>query len=1129
MKLAVQSLKCMCRNYRSFFLIICVLLAASSASAQQTQIQYLSGTDKNNTVPWQFSVSSGRNAGIATTIPVPSCWQSMGFGTYSYTQNTGSGMTSSNAETGFYTNTFAVSSTWAGNKIFLVFEGVMTDTSVSVNGQSVGPTHQGAYYEFQYDVTPYVVVGASTNVLQVTVRKFSANASVEGAEEGNVDYWIFGGIYRPVYLAAKPSAYIDYVAANPLANGNITVSTYLGGISTNYSVQAIVTDTNNVILGNVFSNSVSAGATNVVLSASLPTPNVWSSETPTLYTLTVQLADTNGVVVHSVTNQIGFRTIAFVAHQGFFVNGKKVTMRGICHHEEWPTTGRTSSDAQNSNDVSMIKDMNFNAVRESHYPEDKTFLQECNRQGLYVLEEMDSYQSDIDITDGVAHIYEMIRRDVNDPCIIGWDNGNEASWSSGSTLASLDGGNAGSTNYYAVYDVQKRQVIRPKGGIFMNLNDMHYPTYSGLTNSIGSGLTAFSCTEILHAIYDGGGGASLQEYWDAMRTAPNGAGMFVWSWDDEGIIRIDQGGIMDVRGASAPDGIVGPYREKEASYYSYKKIYSPVQIGAPDPATFTGTLAVSNRFDFTDLSQCTFDWQLGWYPDPTDPAGNFTTNALTGGLLAGLDSGSFSSSPLAPGSGTGTPGSLTLPSFPSNWTNYDALRLTATDPFGNNIYTWTWPLHTPTQIRDRILGQISINAPTITAGTSASEIIVTNGSRIFHFSKTSGAINSLTVSNLPVSFTNGPMPVAGPAWVVTSITNYSDGTNYYVGVNNLASTTNAFLWILRPDGWLKLNYQYWLTGTQNFMGITFNYPSNQVTAMNWLGQGPYRVWKNRSAGQEIFTHTKSYNFPWTGQSTNYGASFGKPTTQWSYPEFEGYHGQLYWATLQTTEQPITIVTPTTNLFLRVLTPPSTDQPDSYLDAPFPPGKISLLHGIPAMGNKFDLPAATGPAGQTNIATGLYAGEANFFFGTLPASGADRDGNGLIDSWELQYFGALGQNPNATTDVDGLPLMLLNAFDLSPLVSHAGSSQLPHLVVPGSSSPIALAYDMPVGQLDQFNFIPQISDNLQAWFGLDLYPEYFIIQTTNIAGEVYFNVQPNSANWPGNIDHLFLNLKIGRKN
>ena len=119
----------------------CLLIIVLSASGQQTEIQYLSGTDKDNTVPWQFSVSSGRLAGIATNIPVPSCWQMQGFGTYSYTQNTGSGMTSSNSETGFYTDTFAVPSAWAGERIFLVFEGVMTDTTVrSTVSRLVPPT-----------------------------------------------------------------------------------------------------------------------------------------------------------------------------------------------------------------------------------------------------------------------------------------------------------------------------------------------------------------------------------------------------------------------------------------------------------------------------------------------------------------------------------------------------------------------------------------------------------------------------------------------------------------------------------------------------------------------------------------------------------------------------------------------------------------------------------------------------------------------------------------------------------------------------------------------------------------------------------------------------------------------------
>ncbi|MBC8094326.1 MAG: glycoside hydrolase family 2 [Akkermansiaceae bacterium] len=976
---------------RAFLTLVCA--SAIAGHAAPTEIQFLSGTDKDNTVPWDFQVSTGRNAGIATNIAVPSCWELKGFGTYQY------GSTSrSNSETGFYKHTFAVPPAWAGKKIFLVFEGAFTDTSASINGQSVGPTHQGGYYEFKYDVTTNVVVGANTNVLAVTVRKWSASVNLTRSESLGNDYWLFGGIYRPVYLEAKPAAHVERIAANPLASGQVTVNAHLGGISNNYTVRAFVTGTNNVRLGHAFSNSVPMGATEVTLSASLPTPEPWSAEFPNLYTLQVELIDANHTVIHSVSETIGFRTITYNKGQGFFVNGRKVVMRGICRHEEWPTSGRTTSRALSIMDIKLMKEANFNAVRMSHYPPNKIFLEECDRLGMYVLHEFASYQhggdqggnGPMDIPNGSRLIGELIRRDVNHPCVFAWGNGNESG-----ANPHLDGGAEGSTNYFALHDIQNRLVIRPQQGgqVFNNVATDHYENYFGgrtsVSNYLRAGATSvFMPTEMLHGLYDGGGGACLAEMWELFRTAPNSGGLFLWAWNDSGI-QHDDTGVMDVSGSNGPDGIVGPFREKEASYYAVKSVFSPVQVTPPDPATAGTPLVISNRFDFTDLNQCTFDWQLGWFPQVTDSADKFSTNALTGGLLIAEESRNFTVASVPPQ----TRGLLALPSFPRNWTNYDALRLTATDPFGNHIYTWTWPLRSPAQIRDRILGVAGAGSPGISAGTNASEIIVTNGPRVFRFSKTSGVINNVTVSNQPVSFSNGPRPVADSPWPVTGITNYFDGTHYVIAVNDLDNSTNAFQWSLRPDGWMKLTYRYTLTGLHENIGITFDYPSHNVTALDWLGQGPYRVWKNRLAGQEIFAHTKSYNDVWTGQSTHYSARRGTETeTQWTYPEFAGHHGQLYWATLRTTEQPITVVTPTTNLFFRVLTPPATDIRN--VNPAFPPGNISLLHGISGIGTKTVLAARLGPSAETNVAAGLYTGEADFFFGPPPPSGTGREGNVL---------------------------------------------------------------------------------------------------------------------------------------
>ena len=1215
------------------------------AANNTTQIQYLSGTDKDHTVPWQFYMTGGgRSNNVLTTIPVPSCWQTKGFGFYGYGNTTDTGSVSQAMSVGQYTTTFSVPASWAGARIYLVYEGVLTDTATMINGQliagnstnitiippntnalpndrafdntassgpgaaggialsgagnmnlgtlsqftltawvkpqvtigtglfprimmvgatsgydtsgangaaflgngsgfeltvntglvntpggaltgtgwyfvavtydstlannnvnfyvgaptsaavlfstqtlSQGPvafganayaylmnvsnsthplnrafdglgddfriytnvlnqsalelvrsnalstvappsavaqyqwnfngvttgtnitpvvgaggvltfqnssgtatnlysavglgvsggnnvtttnttvtttSHQGGFYEFSYEVTTNVVVGANTNVLSVTVNEWSANTSVNQAEREG-DFWDFSGIFRPVYLMAKPPSNIERVAVDAQSSGLINANVFLSGITNNCFVVASVADTKNVQLGNPFTNTVTAGTTAVLLSATLPPPQLWSSEFPNLYTLAVQLLDTNYTVIHTVTNLIGFRTIVFSNNVGYFVNGKKVVLRGICRHEFWPTDGRTTSLAESDLDIGLIKDMNFNAVRMSHYPPNKVFLDECDRLGLYVFDELTGWQQAYDNTIAPKLVKEMVIRDVNHPGIIAWDNGNEGGWNT-----TVDNNGAASTNVYAIWDPQNRHVNRPSS-TFSNVQDDHYPSYSGFTGNLGAGKTAYDCTEILHGLFDGGGGASLSDYWDLMRTAPNGIGMFLWVFADEGLVRNDlAGNPVDVQDQNAPDGVLGPYRQREASYYTYKATYNPVQVTPPNPASFTGTLAVENRFSFTSLNRCTFDWQLGWYPDANDPA-DASTNALTGGFLVALDSGNFAGSNVSPG----TTGSLVLPGFPANGTNYDALRLTATDPFGANLYTWIWPLHTPSQIRDRILGAVSSNAPAIFVGTSAVEIIVTNGPRVFHFSKTTGMINSLTVSNQPVSFTNGPVLVAG-SWGATSVTNYFDGTNYVVMVNDINTSTNAFQWTLRPDGWLKLAYLYTLTGSQSWMGITFNYPSNNVMAMSWLGQGPYRDYKNRQVGQEVLVHTKATNYTSTGRDI-----LSQPNnTSWIYPEFAGYHGQLYWAALQTTEQPIAVVTPTTNLFFRVLTPPASGNANS--DTTYPTGAISLLHGISPIGDKFHAASSYGPSAALNAATGLYSGEVDFFFGPV---------------------------------------------------------------------------------------------------------------------------------------------------
>jgi hypothetical protein len=596
--------------------------------------------------------------------------------------------------------------------------------------------------------------------------------------------------------------------------------------------------------------------------------------------------------------------------------------------------------------------MNMNAVRMSHYPPAKHFLEECDRLGLLVINELAGWQSPpYDNAIAPQLVRELVVRDVNHPCIFAWANGNEG------------GSNPTVDDDFGFWDPQNRKVLHPanwESELTGGVRTHHYATYTQVTNYLGAGKPVFMPTEIQHGLYDGGAGAGLADHWNAMRAAPNSGGMFIWALLDEGVVRDDWGGAIDVAGDNAPDGIVGPYREKEASYYTVKALWSPVQITAPDPASFTGALAVENRFDFTDLRQCTFRWELGRFPAPPAP-----TSVLDAGFLAEVTSAEFAGPAVAPGA----TGSLALELQP-NWGDFEALRLTAKDPHGREIYTWTWPLRSAAAVRERLVSVGGGSPAGITVGVAGGELSVTNGARAWRFDLRNGRLNGVTVAGQPVSLANGPRSVAGE-WPVTGVTHGFVGADYVVTMNDVTNASAGFQWRLRTSGWLSLSYRYTLTGPHHCFGVTFDYPETNVTAMRWLGQGPYRVWQNRRAGQELAVHYKTANNTDTGK-------------QWGYPEFRGYHGQLHWAQLQTTQADITVATPTPDLFLRVLTPPVASTSRPGVSPAFPPGDLSLLHAINAIGHKFATPdlGNLGPASAPAVATGLYTGEVDLFFGDL---------------------------------------------------------------------------------------------------------------------------------------------------
>ena len=166
----------------------------------------------------------------------------------------------------------------------------------------------------------------------------------------------------------------------------------------------------------------------------------------------------------------------------------------------------------------------------------------------------------------------------------------------------------------------------------------------------------------------------------------------------------------------------------------------------------------------------------------------------------------------------------------------------------------------------------------------------------------------------------------------------------------------------------KLEYNYTQTAASNFYGITFNIDESKITGMKWLGDGPFRVWKNRLKGVNITVWQKKYNSTVTGET-------------YDYPEFKGYHANMYWASIQAGASSFTVFTEKQNLFLQMLKPDKQKTAFiPHVNPPFPEGNIGFLDAIAPIGNKFRSPDTMGPQSQKNIpATGITNGVLWFNF------------------------------------------------------------------------------------------------------------------------------------------------------
>lgn len=912
------------------------LLALGICSALNMQAQaphperiYLSGTGTDYTRTWEFYCSKGQNSGKWKSIEVPSCWELQGFGEYTYGRYYTIKGAKPSDETGIYRYRFLTPDCEKNDRIKLFFDGVMTDAEVWVNGKSAGQIHQGAFYRFSYDITSLLKTEGK-NLLEVKVAKQSANKSVNAAER-RADWWLYGGIYRPVWLEVVPAVSMEHFILDARADGSLRASVRMAGNAEGHVLVVSIRGLKDgkplrTLQGKeqVSCPLVTSGR-ETEFTSKWSDVKVWNTEAPELYVARLELKDRSGNVIQVREERIGFRTIEFFPQDGIYLNGTRLIVKGINRHSFSVDGGRTTSAAMSRQDALLIKEMNMNAVR-SHYPPDEHFLDMCDSLGLVYIDELSGWHGRYDTETGARLIREMVERDVNHPSVILWSNGNEGGW------------NTDNDSLFCKYDkFQRRHVIHPWAD-FDGLDTHHYPAYLTGVARFTNGYKVFMPTEFMHAMYDQGGGAGLRDFWDRWMTNPMFAGGFIWVFCDEAPKRSDRGGVLDSDGSNAPDGVVGPRREKEGSFYAIRSQWSPVQI-KPLLITehFDGSFFVSNEYIYTNLKDCRMTYEVLSCDIP-----------MQGAVSRILARGEVTLPALSPGE-TGK----ARFSLPASFAEGDVLKLEAFDRDGHRICDWSFPIRLANPYFQRHLAQVStgLSGNAVSARNNGKEIVLKSEKVSVTFDAATGMILRVLSGNTEIPLTNGPVAV-GMKMVYQPASSYvRQDSEEAVFCARYKGGADSIVWRLTSQGLLYMDavllnrasggggFDDAFMDTEVYnLGLTFSYPERICKGMKWLGRGPYRVWKNRIPGTNYGIWHKDYNNTVTGESYD----------NLVYPEFKGYHANMYWATFESDTAPFTVYSRTDGIFYRVFTPEEPKGSAKRTMPEFPEGDISFLLDIPAI-------------------------------------------------------------------------------------------------------------------------------------------------------------------------------------
>jgi len=565
-------------------------------------------------------------------ILVPSNWELKGYGIPIYTNSTypfpknPPYIDHSDNPVGSYRRYFNVPQTWDGRRVFLHFEAGTSAMYVWINGQKVGYT-ENTKSPAEFDITNYVKPGQ--NLVAVEVYRWSDGSYLE-----DQDFWRISGIDRNVYLYSTQNLRIVDFFAHPdldsnYKNGSLAVDIKLNNYYNSQKtgiVEASLLDANGKEIFNQTLNiaTQAQGKNEKSFSKNVSSPNLWSSESPYLYTLVLTLKDENGKFIESVATKTGFRKVELKNGQ-LLVNGKRILVHGVNIHEHNPVTGHYQDVSTMMQDIKMMKQHNINAVRCSHYPENTLWVKLCEKYGIYLVDEANieshgmgyghenmAFHAEWD----AAHIdrtISLVERDKNSPAVILWSLGNECS-----------NGDVFFKTYKWIKERDKTRLVQFEQAGEKENTDIVCPMYPSINRMKEYAARAnvtrpFIMCEYAHAM--GNSSGNFKEYWDIIRDSKNMQGGFIWDWVDQGFEVTDEagrkywayGGDMGSQNYTNDEnfdhnGLVFPDRIPHPGLMEVKKYYQDIYFKSIQPEK--GLITVENDFHYTNLQNYSFKYEV---------------------------------------------------------------------------------------------------------------------------------------------------------------------------------------------------------------------------------------------------------------------------------------------------------------------------------------------------------------------------------------------------------------------------------------------------------------------------------------------------------------------------------------